>query len=71
MSVQNAKVDRIAVRLGASGATDPDTSIRSANIFDDDRLSSEALIRSATIRPATSVGPPAANGTIMVIGRVG
>src|SRR6266446_1611747 len=29
------------------------------------------LIRSASNRATTSVGPPAANGTIMVIGRVG
>src|SRR5262245_17383609 len=32
---------------------------------------SEAFMRSARSRPTTSVGPPAANGTIMVMGRDG
>ena len=32
---------------------------------------SSSLIRAPTMRPSTSVGPPAANGMIMVTGRVG
>src|SRR5262249_48993737 len=32
---------------------------------------STSPIRAATMRPSTSVGPPAANGMIMVSGRVG
>ena len=32
---------------------------------------SEARMRSATMRVIVSVGPPAANGTTMVMGRVG
>ena len=54
-----------------SGPTDTDAALCAGYIFDNDGLSSTALIRSASIRAIASVGPPAAKGTIMVIGRVG
>jgi hypothetical protein len=40
-------------------------------LFNGQRDPSERLIASAKIRANTSTGPPAAYGTIMVIGRVG
>jgi hypothetical protein len=65
------EVDRIAIGFRAGSPAGTNASVGPADVFDDDGLFSESLIRAASTRPNTSVGPPAANATIMVMGRVG
>ena len=71
MCTETPEVDYIAIGAGASNSAGADISFRSGNIFNDDGCKSRLLMRSAKIRPNTSMGLPGANGTIMVIGRAG
>ena len=66
-----AEAERVAVGAAPRDAADADGAGGAGDILDDDVLSERTAHRSANKRPTTSVGPPAANGTIMVIGRDG
>ena len=64
--------DGVAVGLRARGPRQRDRAAGAADILDHHRLArAHALICSATARAITSEVPPAANGTIMVMGRLG
>ena len=64
--------DGVAVRLGARGARQRGRAAGAGDVLDHDRSGRATLpICSATVRAITSEVPPAANGTIMVIGTLG
>jgi hypothetical protein len=62
--------DGAAVRLGAGRTGEPGRSAGAGNILDDDALAEDGAHLFGD-DAGTSEVPPAANGTIMVIGRVG
>jgi hypothetical protein len=53
------------------GAANPDAAVRASDYFDNKGLTERRRIRSVTMRPIASAPPPAANGTITMIGRDG
>jgi hypothetical protein len=62
MRAPMSEIDRVAVRRGVCDAADADSAGGAGDVFNKDIDSN---------RPDVSVGPPAANGTTMVMGRVG
>src|SRR6185437_4259481 len=65
------EAERIAIGRRVRDTADADGPRGAGDILDDDVLPSVWPMCCASNRPMTSVGPPAANGTIMVIGRDG
>ena len=61
----------VAVGLGAREAGHGDAAAGAADILDDQRLAEPNAHRLGQSRASVSTGPPAGNGTMMVIGRVG
>ena len=62
---------RVAVGLGLGDGLRADDGVGAGAVVDDDLLA-EVLAELLPIsRPSTSAGPPGANGTISVIGRLG
>ena len=71
MRGRGADAQRVAVGGRAHGAADAEAAGGASDILDHDRLAEIGRICSARKRASVSVAPPAGNGTIMVIGRVG
>jgi hypothetical protein len=69
MGAHVAHKDGVAIRVGALGAERPGRATCTRDVLDDDLL--PKYVCSAATRVATSVAPPAANGTINVTVRVG
>ena len=69
--VTQRRCERIAIGSGAGEPADADTAGGAADIVDDDGLTKRARMPSAMTRASISLAPPAGNGTMMVIGRVG
>ena len=63
--------ERISVRRGPRGAQPGDGAGRAGDVFDHHRLPQRPPHMLGEIRASTSVGPPAANGTISVMDRDG
>ena len=66
-----AKIDGVTVGCGARDPANPDRTLGGPDVFDNDGLTSDTRMRSATMRAIGSADPPAANGTITVMGRDG
>ena len=62
---------RVAVRLRLRDDVGADIAARARTILDDDRLAERLGSSSPTARASTSTSPPAGNGAIMRIGRLG
>ena len=62
---------RVAVGRRARGAGRAERAAGAADVLDDDLLAQLCDIVSPRMRAIASVVPPAANGTIRVIGRLG
>ena len=61
----------VSIGRRTGGTASADAAAGTGDVFDDDWLTSDSLIRSAMMRPTRSVPPPAENGTSIVIGFVG
>ena len=62
---------RVAVRLRLRDPAGAEIAAGARRILHQDLLPRSLLMASATSRVTASVGPPAENGTMMVIGRPG
>ena len=72
MRGRGADAQRVAVGGRANRAADAEAAGGAADVLDDDGLAENGpQTLSARNRASVSVAPPAGNGTIMVIGRVG
>ena len=66
-----ADADGVAVGCRTGEAADADIASGAGDVLDDDGLAEEERIGSERMRASASDGPPAGNGAIKVMGRVG